>query len=483
MKTKIFAATVAAATVFAASAHAQNWSAAAAQDLQGIHDTLRDSSPAAVADRDNAQFKAWLDAGLAQVKALPLNQITNDRGYGYALRAYTGGFRDPNIDAFPIYAPQAPWYAIDWPGFSLAWRGGAYVVAWTTPGDNKQPPLGAKLISCDKVPAETIAMKRLDRFEGNLKLESDRVKTAPYLLWNRANPFVDALVQKCDFDVGGRKRTIQINSQIGGEPLRKQAYEAAAPKPDGIGMEPFAGGFWINLHTMADGQDWNGFTAKLEAARDAIHAAPIVVIDMRGAEGGNLINGYRVANWIWNPDYITANQPRVTQLAYRVSPQNIKFYQEVLAHLQSDDNYYAERPKWESLVASLNQAQAAGQPLFTRDESGAPVTPAPENPLKGKVIVLTDSWCTSACLDMMDLFSKLPNVTQAGGATSVNSIFIGREDILLPSGQGRVSFGGKAWLDRPRNSTTAYTPAAAMTYTGAPGDEAAYKAWVQSIAH
>src|SRR3569833_1658222 len=116
MKTKIFAATVAAATVFAASAHAQNWSAAAAQDLQGIHDTLRDSSPAAVADRDNAQFKARLDAGLAQVKALPLNQITNDRGYGYALRAYTGGFRDPFFVVFLFFVLLVFWFAFVWFG-------------------------------------------------------------------------------------------------------------------------------------------------------------------------------------------------------------------------------------------------------------------------------------------------------------------------------------------------------------------------------
>lgn len=483
MKTKIFAATVAVATAFALSAHAQNWSAAAAQDLQAIHDTLRDNSPEAVVDRDNAQFKAWLDAGLAQAKALPLNKVNNAAGYGYALRAYAGGFRDSNIDAVPIYAPPPPWFSIDWPGFGLSWRNNSYVVAWAMPGDNKQPPVGAKLISCDKVPAETLAQQRLDRFEGNLKLESDRIKTAPYLLWNRANPFVDPIPTKCDFDVAGRKRTFTLNPQLGGEEQRKQAYMIGAPRQSGIGMEPFAGGYWISLHSFADGLAWDGLVKQLEDNREAIHNAPVIVVDMRGAEGGNLVNGYRVANWIWNPDFVTANEPLVSNVAYRVSPQNLKFFQDVLTRLQGDDRYFYERPKWEALVTGLNAAAAANQPMFQRDESVKRPDVAPANPLKGKVIVLTDSWCTSACLDMMDLFVKLPNVTHAGGATSVNSIFIGPEDVTLPSGYGRVTFGSKAWLDRPRSSTQAYTPAAGVTWTGAPGDEAAYKAWVQTLAH
>jgi hypothetical protein len=482
MKTKIFAATVAAATVFALSAHAQNWSAAAAQDLQAIHDNLRDNSPAAVAGRDDAQFKAWLDAGLAQTKALPLNKINNAAAYGYALRAYTGGFRDANIDAVPNFDAPPPWFAIDWPGFSFAWKNNSYVVAWSNPADNKLPPVGAKLISCDKVPAETLAQQRLDRYEGNLKLEGDRIKTAPYLLWNRANPFIESLFNKCDFDVAGRKRTFTFNPLPGGEDLRRQAYMAGAPRPAGIGIEQAGGGWWIHLNSFADNQKWDALITQIETSRDAIHAAPFVVIDMRGADAGNAVNGYRVANWIWDPEYILTNRPPTANMAYRVSPANIKFFQDVLARLQGDDKYFNIRPQYEALVAGMNASAAAGQPLFQRDETAPKVGDAPANPVKGKVIVLTDAWCASACLDMMDLFTRLPNVMQAGGPTSISSIFVGPEDVTLPSNLGRLTFGNKAWLDRARGSTQPFTPAAAATYSG-PGDDASVKAWVAGLVH
>ena len=51
---------------------------------------------------------------------------------------------------------------------------------------------------------------------------------------------------------------------------------------------------------------------------------------------------------------------------------------------------------------------------------------------------------------------------------------------VLPSGQGSISIGNKAWLDRPRPSGQGFTPTA--PYTGDPADENAVRAFVQGLA-
>ena len=58
---------------------------------------------------------------------------------------------------------------------------------------------------------EEFARKKLDRWEGNLETEAGRVTSAPYLFWNRNNPFAAGVPSMCSFQTGrGRPRDIQI---------------------------------------------------------------------------------------------------------------------------------------------------------------------------------------------------------------------------------------------------------------------------------
>jgi hypothetical protein len=521
-------AAMAGATGGATGAQAQDWSGSATQDLQAIHDALRDNTPQPYIDRpDTASFRSWLEAGLAQAKQQPLSKVDNQSAYVYALRYYTGGFRDANIAPAPNFAPPALNFAVTWPGFSTAWRGGSYVVAFADPAGRNLPPVGAKLVSCDKVPAEQIAKQRLDRYEGDLTVESGRFTSAPYLLWDRANSMLPILPQRCDFDVGGHKRTINITPQFGStDAVRESAFQAAAPKPSGLGVTSFgSGGFWINLHSLNDQQNWTAFLSQVDQNAAAIRAAPVVVIDLRGMDGGPIRNGYRVINRLWDPDYILANNPPATNLSYRASKANHDFYKALADRLNSDPMTAMDAPRWQSLADALATAMSQNQPLYTRNENAAsaaeqpaalapaiptdvngnplpptaaapgaapaaaPPPPAPTpaapppNPMHARVYVLTDYWCSGSCLNLMDVLTRLPGVQQIGTATSADSIFIGQTTVQLPSGHSRIAYGDKAWLDRPRQSNVPYTPAAGLTFTGDLSDDAAVKAWVATVAH
>jgi hypothetical protein len=96
--------------------------------------------------------------------------------------------------------------------------------------------------------------------------------------------------------------------------------------------------------------------------------------------------------------------------------------------------------------------------------------------MKAKVVVLTDYACTGGCLSLLDLITHIPNVVQAGNTTDTDTIFVEPDTII--SGQARLTFPLKAWLDRPRASGVAYTPAPALTWKGAYSDDAGEKAWL-----
>ena len=231
----IFAAAEAAATparcgltTAASAASAQNFSDLARQDLQAMHAALRDNHPAAVVPGDaSAPFRAWLDAGLQQAQA-KAGQVNSGDSHAYLLRWYANGFRDSNIAARPTYEGLGPFFATSWPGVATAWRNGQYVVSYVQPGVRGAPPLGAVLKSCNAEPIEDLAKAKLDQFEGDLTTEAGRVRSAPYLLWNRNNPMTTGVPGTCEFQVGRRTRDFTLSPRTWKRPiaLRSMSHRA-----------------------------------------------------------------------------------------------------------------------------------------------------------------------------------------------------------------------------------------------------------------
>jgi hypothetical protein len=508
----------------ATGARAQD-AAAGVRDLQAIHDQLRDNSPQAVVDKDSATFRAWLDKGLADSLALA-PRINTPNAYGYLLRAYSGGFRDSSIDARPNWVPAPRWFAVDWPGFSTTWRDGGYYVAYDQPGVKGLPPVGAKLLGCENKTPEQIAHERLDRYDGDLTQEADRVRTAPILFWDRGNPFIGSHPLVCDFTgANGRgKRTYNLDYILTPEAAREPAYRAGAPISDGkLAVEPWgAGRVWVDAHSLAEGAPFDALMAQIDAQHAAITSASVVVIDVRGAEDATRGAAYRLANHLWDPDYVRGHWPTANNVVFRVSPANRQYYADIAARLKADPLYATDRGIWDAehtaefIVAGFDKAIAAGQTTFILAQpapapdattpsatpaaagaapaAGAAATPAattpvaapvappaapagpPANPMKGRVIVLTDYACTGGCLDLLDLIMHLPNVEQAGNTTGTDTIFV--EPTTIITGQARLTFPLRAWLDRPRASGVAYTPAPALTWTGSYSDDAGLRAWL-----
>ena len=176
-------------TLAAGAAVAQDFRALAQQDLQAAHDALAANHPAAVAPGAPSEaFRSWIDAGLTEAKG-KVGQVNSGDSHAYLMRYYANGFRDSNIAIRPTYEGLGPFFATSWPGVTTAWRNSEYVVSYVKPGVRNLPPVGSTLIKCGDKTAAQLADERLDRWEGDLTTEAGRVRTAPYLLWNRNNPF------------------------------------------------------------------------------------------------------------------------------------------------------------------------------------------------------------------------------------------------------------------------------------------------------
>lgn len=477
-------------TLASGAASAQDFRALAQQDLQTVHDALAANHPAAVVPGAPSEaFRAWIDAGLADAKS-KVGRVNSGDSHAYLLRYYANGFRDSNISVTPTYEGLGPFFGIGWSGVTMAWRDGKYVVANVKPGVRNLPPVGSVLIDCLGKSAADLAAERLDRWEGDLTTEADRVRTAPYLLWNRNNPFAGGLPPLCNFQTGRRTKEYQLQGQPADAAALETAYRATVYTPGAtpLAIETVNGRPWLHVHTLGDKADFDAFFAAVDAQLGAIRGPQGFVIDLRGADGASLNatgRGYVLANHIWTPEFTVSRQPEAGSITYRATAANRQWFADALGRMQADPRFVQESgaviEQTQAIVAAFDSALAAGQATFTLP--GRPSVPdtGVANPVAGPVIVLVDGGCTSGCLDTLDLLTRLPNVRLAGSTTAEDTIFIEPTVQRLPSNYADLTYGHKAWMTRQRGNDAPFVPAQGLAYTGSPTDEAAVRAWVGTL--
>ncbi|KQW78701.1 hypothetical protein [Brevundimonas sp. Root1279] len=476
----------------AGSVLAQDWRALARQDLQAAHDELAANHPApAISGAASQSFQGWLDSGLQDALSKS-GQANSGSSHAYLLRYYAAGFRDSNIVARPSYdTPSSRFFAINWPGVATGWRDGKYVVTYVQQGLRNAPQIGDVVVSCNDIPIDEFARGKLDRWEGDLNTEAGRVTTAPYLLWNRNNPYAAGVPSLCEFQRGRRTREVELKPQAVDPAALEAAYRATVYTPGAtqLSIETVNGRPWINVHSFADDAGWEAFNTALEGQVEAIRGPQGFVLDLRGGSGasnlGSAARGYSVLNRIWTPGFAQSRQPSGGELTYRVTPANRQWYSDVLGRMKQDARFVYEAPgviaQTEAIVAAFDAAAAAGQTTFTSPLAPSTADASAGNPVQGPVVVLVDASCSGGCLDTVDLLTRLPNVRIAGATTAADSIFIEQTTMRLPSTYADLAYGHKAWTSRERGNNQPFTPGQGLVYTGNPVDENAVRAWVATL--
>jgi hypothetical protein len=466
------------------------WAQLLGKDVEAMHRVLSENHPGAV-DKENSAFRQWLAAGRAQALERA-KRCDSFEGYLFALRAYGVGFKDGHLHVELLLGRDGA----RWPGFLAAWREGKLVVRARAKDVVDLPAEGSEILTCDGVPVADLLRRDVFPFAGNPDLEADWGSVAPLLFVDERNPWRSSMPKSCVFreataGTGTTSRTRSLDFRfIGRGELGKKLAVARETVDLPWVIRPFgARGIWVGLPTFEPGEKG------LAAVKEAIRAAPSwrdrdpIVFDVRGNGGGNSAWGHEILAGLYSQEYLDAQLgPRKarTYVEWRLSPGNVahvaRFVDAAVRERQPPEEVAARR----AFASSLRQALAEGKSFWRREDGPPPAkaaaAPAPPNRVAGRVFLLTDGSCGSACLDFADMVLGLPGTIQVGRATYADSVYMEIRYQMLPSGVADLGLGVKVYRNRPRGNNQPYVPKREHRFSGDMRDTAALERWISALA-
>lgn len=460
-----------------------SWGQALREDAQAFHDLVAENHPGPV-DAENPAFNAALEDGLA----LALDRARTADSYSAwraALTEYAATFNDGHLGLTNIKDNAQP-TPVKWPGFLVGLRSGPggdrYEVAFSR--EVSAPPVGAALASCDGRSAEALGREMIGREVGRWSLQSTRVSHAVWTFVDAGNPYVRR-PERCDFVIDGRVTGYALSWR----PLDPADRDAGIAAANGerftapTELRSWDRGLWIGLGDFgADprtpaGEKLTALLGEAEARAAELRAAPVVVFDLRGNNGGSSTWISTMARSIWGVAYVDARPVDSATIDWRASADN-------LAQLESYRTQFSSQPDTlaylNRLIDGMKAARASDSSLFHEaDEPKPPREAAPINPVAGKVYVLTDYGCASACLDAVDLLTTLGAV-QIGQETSADTLYNEIRYVPLPSGRVTAFVPMKVYRGRLRGNNQPAVPT--HVWTGALTDTAGLERWIGQLA-
>lgn len=479
--------TLAALALLASSAAAQtpatqerDWPAITAADARAFHDELQHSHPGPI-DTANPGFQALLDRGLE--RALERSRSVRDyAGYVWAMREYGATFNDGHVG---VTLPNGQTMPARWPGFMTRYANGQYFVSSRTEAQHV-PLIGARLVSCDGVPATELAQRRVASIRGSWDLEATRTSMGWRLLIDQGDQFAPA-PRRCRFESEGRTRSYTLNwAPIEEAELARHRATSQQRFNGGFGVRRFGAeqNWWVWMANFdSTGGSDNArqlaeIVRQLEAAGPELRNARLVVLDVRGNTGGSSTWSQLIANAIWGEEQVNPRDPPGGFVEWRVSEANIAYIASLRERWANDPNVPQASRTWgDTAYAGLTGARDAGQALWRQGESRPMPAPLPP-PTGPRVIIVADTVCASACLDALDIWRAM-GATQVGVVTGADTVYMEVRRAELPSG---LMFGivpMKVYRERPRGHNEPYQPH--VRYDGDMSDTAALEAWISAL--
>jgi hypothetical protein len=451
------------------------WVLLTQRDLQRIHDTLAANHPGPV-DPQSDRYRRWLEDGLqaAKTEAARARQYSD---YTRAVRRYLHGFRDGHTTARFLLSSER----VAWPGF-LVGRDADEKIRVLAAAADSNVPRGAELIACDGTATEQLIEERLDPYYWNADIPHERWNSLPKLF--QFEPVDSAgRMASCTFRIDGVAKSIELRwANAPRETVARYVQEMQPPSPT-LGLQQRQGIWFVSLPSFNYfGQATAGITALIDEMKSRAPElrAGTVVFDVRGNGGGNSAWAERVASAFWGERAVQ----RVVDsfdwtVDWRVSPDNIAHLNRTVERNERDGLTGAAR-SWAQARDAVVAAQKQNQSLVRVPEPPkAPTGPAPDSPVTGRVFLLTDNACASACLDFTDVVRRLPHVTHIGLPTSADAVYIDNTELILPSGLAVLSYSLKVYRHRVRANNEWYEPA--LRWPGGVMSDDAITRWIRAI--
>ncbi len=450
----------------------RNWAMVAYHDLVFMRQAI-DAAHPAVLDKDDVEFHAWREEGYVQAQALAA-RASNERQATAAVRFYAVGFKDGHLVVAPNPARRA---RNAWAGWIMQERNGEYFVAeranhWPI----ALPPVGARILECDDRAVSTLVREEIMPFtDRRVSLVGVRRSLASHVTVETSfQPFWREPVQSCLAELpDGQRQRFPMLWREEDEGLRR----AFATRRYPLGLHDMGGGtYWVNVSNFQLGQAGLAQLERLLAQLRRLDAAKMVILDTRGNQGGNSAFGERILRALFKQamppdDEQTTAWWRVSKIAI----DNLRAHVDRYRALEGDTG-----PDAHTLAQLLEQMLAAhGRGAsWLRDEYVPEVAEQVEHrgsPFQGRVALITDAHCASACLDFADAVLRIPGAVHLGESTSADTDYLDVTLLPMPSGLTMV-LPLKVYRGRARRSNEALVPH--FVYGGDMDDTASLQQWV-----
>lgn len=449
------------------------------QSVRSIHPGYRDPETPDFAGRVEAAYR------LARTRAMEARTYLD-------WREATQGFMLSFRDGHTIFRLNAVPSRARWPGFLIEGRGGGYVIR--TPVGlsdiDADAPQGARVISCDGAPIETLLRDRLDGREADWSKPPERIRQAYRLFIDYQTegpaPFASCRIAAASGEVDLKLEwRVELWSELASAfaPFNREVERPVSTQtmPDGA--------YWIGLGNFGDEGALTELAAALEAQTANLRAAPYIVLDLRGNRGGNSGWGGTFANLIWGEAAVNS---RLAQANAEASVRGGKFWRASPAAAaearRTAERFTAMGPAMAGPAAYFNDVARlidtapngdrtlVEDPCCTPEAASSP-TPVVAPAYAGQVYLLTDAACFSSCV-----LALVP--LRAMGAIVVGETTGQNEEygeiagpIVTPSGLARYYV--PMTIIRQRRETLVVSPD--RSWPGAMDDDAGIEAWIAAM--
>ncbi|MDT4818311.1 hypothetical protein FQZ97_514040 [compost metagenome] len=426
-------------------------------------------------DSTNLNFQNWFKYGYGQALELARRAESEDQAWA-ALNFYTTGFKDGHLK---VWRNHQDINRLQWAGWVVQYRNGKYLVtsrASDWPVD--VPQIGDELRSCDGQEIHDLLVTKVAPFvDRRINLENTLNDLALHLTLGQPR---DALweplrMKQCEIRaVTGEVRQVSLKWQP--QPNDLSIFHSVAPRQSVKQLRP--GIYWIHASNfMLKDEEGASFEKLLDRVRD-LESAEAVVIDTRGNNGGNSLVGTRILYALMK-DAFPKNFESSAAAYWRVSSlarKTLETHRVAARRMEGAESFGYKFV--DGLLTSMNAAALRGDSMVKQDsmsldadqelvEGGAP--------FRGKLVLVTDSNCGSACLNFVEEVLSIPGAIHVGSTTSTDTRYTDVAIVSLPSA-ATLWVPLKVWKGRKRGDNVPYVPQ--FRFEGDLNDTAAVQAWV-----
>ena len=362
-------------------------------------------------------------------------------------------------------------------------------VGYRDPTAPDAPPVGARLVDCDDATPARLLATRVGAFVGQWSLEGQREKFGHWLFEDRANPWIAPLTQ-CRFMVGAAQKTYMLRwNAIASEDLyRHEAEVTERKRPEFDYRKRPTGDYWLSLPAFGGepgSAPYKALTATIGRMRTDqadLRTARRVILDLRGNDGGSSEWSKAIADILWGPLWLSSHRvPGPIAVDWRVSEGNIAALRAYVERYRAQGASPGEAAWANEALAGLIRSQGAHRVYWRQPFAATLARPNRGNAMplaKGRIFVVTDNTCFSACLDAVDLW-KAAGAIQVGRETGADTLYIENKLEPLPSGLMRLAVSMKVYRGRARGNNETQKPL--HVYPGTMSDDDALAHWIGKL--